>query len=406
MKPRPPRPTKAPALPEFIALMAMMSALVAFSIDAMLPALPAIATELSPLAVNQAQLVLGAFILGLGLGTMLSGPLSDSLGRRHVLISGVAIYLVGALWAAQATSLNALLAARLLQGLGASGPRVVTMAIARDLYKGAQMARIMSYVMIVFALVPAIAPLLGQTITGLWGWRSVFLAFMVFAALMASWFGLRQPETLPPESRRPLSAAKLLAALKEVFATPTSRLSILVLTLASAMLFSTLTSVQQIFDMTYGRAQVFPLYFGAIAILASSSGFLNARLVERLGMRAMVRAMMTAQVGLSTAMILTSFVVSNQTLSFAIYLIWVFSLFFQAGLTFGNLNALALEPLGHIAGLASSVITSLQTIGAVLIAAPLGLAFDGTARPLALGVLVMASLAFWLTGRIKRPGEA
>ncbi len=399
------KPTKAPALPEFIALMAMMSALVAFSIDAMLPALPAIAAELSPLAVNKAQLVLGAFILALGVGTMFSGPLSDRFGRRKVLIIGVAIYLGGALWAAQASSLNALLAARFLQGLGASGPRVVTMAIARDRYKGAQMARIMSFVMIVFALVPAIAPLLGQALTGLWGWRSVFLAFMVFALLMASWFALRQPETLARAHRRPLSVGNILAALREVFTHPTSRLSIMVLTLASGMLFSVLTSVQQIFDLTYGRAAVFPVYFGVIAIFAASSGFINARLVERLGMRAMVRAMLGVQICLSAAMILTTFVFGYQTLSFAVYLIWTFTLFFQAGLTFGNLNALALEPLGHIAGLASSVITSIATIGAIAIAAPLGLAFDGTPRPLALGILGMAMLAYWLTGRIKRPGE-
>ncbi len=399
------RPVHAPALPEFIALLAMMSALVALSIDAMLPALPAIARELSPQAVNKAQLVLGAFILALGIGTLFAGPLSDRFGRRAVLISGVAIYLLGALWAARADSLNALLAARFLQGLGGSGPRVVTMAIARDRYQGAQMARIMSYVMIVFALVPAIAPLLGQAVTALWGWRSVFVAFMVFALLMASWFSLRLPETLPVEKRRPLSLAKILEALREVFTHPTSRLSILVLTLASAMLFSTLTSVQQIFDISFGRAAVFPLYFGAIAILASSSGFLNARLVERLGMRAMVRAMLAAQMLLSGLMIVASFAVSGAGLSFAIYLVWTFSLFFQAGLTFGNLNALALEPLGHIAGLASSVITALGTIGAIVIAVPLGLAFDGTPRPLAMGVLVMAALGHWLTGRIKRPGE-
>ncbi len=406
MKPILPRPTKAPPLPEFIALMAMMSALVALSIDAMLPALPQIAADLSPGAANRAQLVVGAFILGLGLGTLFSGPFSDAFGRRPVLIGGIALYLAAALWAARAQSLDALLAARLIQGLGASGPRVVTMAIVRDRYRGARMARIMSYVMIVFSLVPAIAPLLGQTISARWGWRALFVAFMGFAALIAGLSLLRQPETLPGERRRALSIARLWAALVEVFAHRTSRLAILVLMLASGMLFSTLTSVQLIFDRTYGRGQSFPLYFGAIAVLASSAGFLNARLVERLGMRAMVRGMMAVQVGLSALMLLAGFLLPAGGLSFALYLFWTLSLFFQAGLSIGNLNALALEPLGHIAGLASSVTTALGTTGAVLIAAPLGLAFDGSARPLAMGVLGMAALAFWLTGRIRRPGEA
>lgn len=398
-------PTTQPAMPEFIAMMAMMAALVAFSIDAMLPALPDIAQELTPDAINRAQLVLGAFILALGIGTIFAGPLSDRFGRRPVLISGVGIYLAGAFWATQADSLNALLAARFLQGLGSSGPRVVTMAIARDRYKGAEMARIMSFVMIVFSLVPAFAPLIGQQLTLVFGWRAVFGAFMVFSILMATWFSQRQPETLAVKDRRPMKAATILAAIREVFTHPTSRLSIFVMTLASAMLFSVLTSVQQVFDITYGRGASFPFYFGGIAILATSSGFLNARLVERLGMRAMVRAILAVQVVLSSLMILTTFVFANQTLAFVFYLIWTFSMFFQAGMTFGNLNALALEPMGHIAGLAASVVTSVATIGSIFIAAPLGLAFDGTPRPLAMGILVMAILAYILTGRIKRPGE-
>ncbi len=398
-------PEKHPALPEFIALMAMMAALVAFSIDAMLPALPEIAADLTPDAPNGAQLVLGSFILAMGVGTLLAGPLSDRFGRRPVVMYGVAIYAIGALFAWQAQSLAALMAARFLQGIGSAGPRVVTMAIARDRYKGAKMARIMSYVMIVFSLVPALAPLIGAQVTGAFGWRAIFLAFVLFSGVIAGWFFLRQPETLAIEARRPLRVRPVLEAVKEVFTHPTTRLSILVMTLAMAILFSTLTSVQQIFDTTYGRAGEFPYYFGTIAIFAASSGFVNARLVERLGMRAMVRGMLSVQIIISTLMILNTFFVENLTLSFAFYVLWTFSLFFQAGMTIGNLNALALEPMGHIAGMAASIVTSISTIGAIFIAVPLGLAFDGSAQPLAMGVLGMAALAFWLTGRIRRPGE-
>lgn len=398
-------PQKQPSLPEFIAMMAMMAALVAFSIDAMLPALPEIGAELSPDALNQAQLVIGAFVLALGLGTLVAGPLSDRFGRRPVVMFGVAVYVVGALLAWRAESLEALLVARALQGLGSAGPRVVTMAITRDRYAGRQMARIMSFVMIVFSVVPALAPLIGAQVANAFGWRAIFLVFVLFSCAVAGWFFLRQPETLAPEARAPLRFSRITAAIGEVFRHPTTRLSIFVQTLAFAMLFSTIISVQQVFDITYGRPESFPLYFGVIALFAASSGFLNAWLVERLGMRALVRGMLMVQVGLSTLMIITTFLVTNQNLSFALYVFWTFSMFFQAGMTIGNLNALALEPMGHIAGLAASVVTSVSTIGSILIAVPIGLAFDGTARPLAMGVLVLAIAAFYLTGKIRRPAE-
>ncbi len=396
---------KQPALPEFIALMAMMTALVAFSIDAMLPALPAIASDLVPEDVNRAQLVLGVFIIALGLGTLFAGPLSDRFGRRPVLVFGVVIYAIGALLAWAAPTLEALLAARLLQGLGCAGPRVVTMAITRDRFSGAQMARIMSYVMIVFSLVPALAPLLGAQITNAFGWRTVFLAFIGFSFLMGMWFFIRQPETLMPEKRAALSISSLARAVKEILGHPTTRLTIIISALGFAMLFTTLSSVQQVFDITYGNGPEFPYYFGAIALLATSSGFINAHFVERLGMRAMIKGILVLQVGLSSFMLLSTFIVSDASLSFVIYIIWVFSMFFQAGLMFGNLNALALEPMGHIAGLAASVITAFSTIGAMVIAIPLAMSFDGTARPIAVGVLACAILALFLTTRIKRPGE-
>ncbi len=403
--PAPLTPARRPALPEFIALMAMMTAIVAFSIDAMLPALPRIAADLSPAAPNRAQLVIGAFLGALGLGTLIAGPLSDRFGRKRVVLAGLAIYIAGALWAWRAGSLTGLLAARALQGLGAAGPRVVVQAIARDLYKGRQMARIMSFVMIVFSLVPALAPSVGAVIEAYWNWRVIYLAFVGFAGAVGLWFTLRQPETLPPQSRTPLSPARLWRELREVFSHPTTRLSALVMILSSGMLFSTLSTVQPIFDITYGRAASFPLYFGAIAILATSAGFLNARLVVRLGMRAMVRAMLAVQVGLSATMIASTFILGPTPAGFAVFVVWVFSIFFQAGLTIGNLNALALEPMGHIAGLAASAVTALATIGALVLAVPIGLAFDGTPRPLGMGVLAMAALGFWLTGRIRRPGE-
>lgn len=399
-------PTQRLGQTEFIALMAMVVATVAFSIDAMLPALPQIGAALSPDNLNNAQLIITSFVLGMGIGTMFTGPLSDAYGRKPVMIAGAVVYVVGCglAWAAQ--SLELMLAARVLMGLGASGPRVVAMALVRDIYQGRDMARIMSFVMAVFALVPALAPILGHFIILGFGWRAIFAAFMLFSVITLLWLLIRQPETLMPGNRRPLSIAALYTATAQMFAHRTARLSIAVQTLVFGILFIVLSSTQQVFDVTFGQGAHFHYWFGGIAILAASASLLNARLVMRLGMRAIIKAMLTIQIGITLAMIAITAIDGPYWLAFGTYVIWVTGNFFQAGLTIGNLNALAMEDMGHIAGLAASIIAAISTIGAVLIAAPIALMFDGTPLPMAVGALVAASIALWLTTKIKRPGEA
>ena len=399
-------PTQRLGQTEFIALMAMVVATVAFSIDAMLPALPQIGAALSPDNLNNAQLIITSFVLGMGIGTLFTGPLSDAYGRKPVMIAGAVVYVVGCglAWAAQ--SLELMLAARVLMGLGASGPRVVAMALVRDIYQGRDMARIMSFVMAVFALVPALAPTLGHFIILGFGWRAIFAAFMLFSVITLLWLLIRQPETLMPGNRRPLSIAALYTATAQMFAHRTARLSIAVQTLVFGILFIVLSSTQQVFDVTFGQGAHFHYWFGGIAILAASASLLNARLVMRLGMRAIIKAMLTIQIGITLAMIAITAMDGPYWLAFGTYVIWVTGNFFQAGLTIGNLNALAMEDMGHIAGLAASIIAAISTIGAVLIAAPIALMFDGTPLPMAVGALVAASIALWLTTKIKRPGEA
>ena len=391
---------------EFIALVAMLTATVAFAVDSLLPALPAIGAEMTPDAPNNAQLLLTAFIFGLGLATFVTGPLSDAFGRKPVMIGGALVYSAAALLAWAADSFAVVIAARVLMGIGAAGPRVVALALVRDLYAGRDMARISSIVMMVFTLVPALAPLMGAAIIAGFGWRTVFLAYVVFSVISMLWLGLRQPETLPAPARRPLSAAALLGALREVLGHPTVRLSILVQTLCYTMLFALISTVQPIFDVTFGRADSFPLWFGGLAVVAASSSFLNALLVGRLGMRALVRAMLGVQIGATLLMLAAQMVALPDTAAFAVFIAWLLVLFFQTGLTIGNLNALAMEPVGHIAGMAASLVSGLATVGSVILAAPVGLAFNGTAVPLALAVLVCSGLGVVLTGRIRRPGEA
>ena len=398
-------PTKRLPQGEFIALMAMVAATVAFSIDAMLPALPEMGAQLSSDNLNRAQLIITSFVLGMGVGTLFTGPLSDAYGRKPVMIGGAAVYVIACGVAWQAQSLEIMLAARLLQGLGAAGPRVVAMALIRDLYAGSDMARILSFVMVVFAIVPALAPTMGHYIVIAFEWRAIFLTFMLFSFMTTVWLLLRQPETLTPENRRPLSIRALASASVEMFTHRTARLSIFIQTLTFAMLFSMISSTQQVFDVTYGQGDVFHLWFGGIAIVAASSSFLNARLVGRLGMRAMIKAMYTAQITVTLGLILLLLSGSPFGLGFPAYVLWVTANFFQAGLTIGNLNALAMEEMGHIAGLAASIIAAVATIGAVIIAAPIALMFNGTAMPMAIGTLICASIALLLTTMIKRPGE-
>ena len=398
--PTPERPAPGLRQGEFVALMAMLSAVVAFGIDAMLPALPEIGRALTPGDLNRAQLIITSFVLGLGIGTFFTGPLSDRFGRRPVIVGGGLVYILGALIAWRAGSLEAVLAGRLVQGLGAAGPRVAALAMVRDLYEGRAMARIMSFVMLIFTLVPAIAPTLGWGIMQLAGWRGVFLAFVLFAAIALGWLMLRQPETLPVAARRPIGARSLLAATGEVFGHRTTRLSILVQTLGFGMLFGMLSSIQQIFA-GLGEADRFHLWFGGIAAIAASGTLANAVLVGRFGMRAIVKTVLAAQVVLSLALILVLLSGPPQPWQLAAVVTWCVGLFAQAGLTIGNLNALAMTPVGHIAGLAASVIASVATVGAVVIAVPVGLAFDGTALPLAVAVALLAALGFAVTRTIR-----
>jgi DHA1 family bicyclomycin/chloramphenicol resistance-like MFS transporter len=385
---------------EFIALMAMLAATVAVSIDAMLPALPQIAEELTPENINQAQMILTMFVLGMGLGTFFTGPLSDTFGRKPVMLWGAVLYTVSAFIAAQAQTLEVLLIARVCQGIGAAGPRVVAMAVVRDLYMGRGMAQIVSFIMVIFTLVPAIAPLLGSILIDAYSWRAVFYGFMVFSVVSAAWLAFRLPETLPVTRRRPFRAESLRSAVVEMFVHPVVCLSILVQSLCFAMLFSMLSSVQQIYDITFDRADTFALWFGFVAIVAGSSGFLNASLVIRLGMMFLVRAMLIAQVGFSALMVAIAYAASaghiSDTLFFAFFVFWQITVFFQAGMTLGNLVAIAQEPMGHIAGMAASVIGAVATVVGVTLAIPVGLMFDGTPIPLAAAMLLEAGLALYL----------
>jgi MFS transporter, DHA1 family, multidrug resistance protein len=390
---------------EFIALVAMMFATVAFSIDAMLPALPEIAQELTPRDPNRAQLILTSFVLGMGIGTFFAGPLSDSFGRKRVIVWGGVLYCLGAALAWAAPTLELVLLGRVVQGLGAAAPRIVTMAMVRDLHSGRAMARIMSFAMMVFTLVPAVAPLIGAQIMAFTGWRGIFGAFLVFSVLSIGWVTLRQPETLAPDHRRPFRLAPLAAATREVLTTRVVVVAILIQSALFGMLFGALSQIQPLFSQTFGKGDSFPLWFALIALLSAPASLLNATFVLRLGMRRILGLSLGGVAVFSGVMAAVFWAgILPPSLAFAGFFLWVTGLFFSVGLTLGNLNALAMEPMGHIAGLAASVISAIATVVGVGLAVPLGLAFDGTAQPIALGAAILSMLAWVLLQTMPRRG--
>lgn len=382
---------------EFTAMMAMLFATIAFSIDAMLPALPEIAAELVPDQVNRAQLVLTFLMLGMGLGILVAGPVSDAVGRKPTILGGFLIYFAGALIAWRAQSIEVMLAARFLQGLGAAGPRVVSMALVRDLYRGREMAKVTSTVMMVFMLVPALAPSVGALIIAGFGWRAVFLAFVLFGGISCLWILSRQAETLPPARRRPLERRILWDGLREVLGDREVRIYTIVMSLGFGQMFGLLSSAQQLYT-SYGQAPNFPKWFALMAVLAGTGSVFNARFVERLGMRRIATNAYLMQVVVSAGMLVVQMTLG---MPFWLFFLWAVSVFFMAGVTFGNLNAMAMQSMGHVAGMVASVTGSVSTVLAMLIAAPLGLAFNGTPLPLLVGTFVCSSLALWLMHRAR-----
>ena len=397
-------PLPAPKRPlpfvELVLLLAALMSTVAFSIDSALPALPALAVRFTPDNVSLAQLVVSAFVLGFGAGQFVAGPFADSYGRRLTLTLGAVLFIAGALGARQAGSLEDLLAFRALQGFGAAASRVVSQAVMRDLFSGRAQARVGSLVFSFFVIVPAVAPLIGQQIIARLGWQGLFATYAWFGLWVLAWFLIRQPETLPPERRRSFHPAKVFAAIWEVLRTPVARRYLIVATLAFGQLMAYLSSAQQIYVEALGAGSRFPLYFAGVALASGLSGFLNARLVMRLGMRPMASWAFASQIVFATALwgLWATGLADNlsQPTRLWLFILWSITLFFMNGLTFGNITALAMEPLGHIAGTAAAVIGALSSILAVAIAAPVGLAYNGTPAPLLAGVALCSIAAFAL----------
>lgn len=348
-----------------------------------------IAADLTPQAPVRAQLIVPYFVIGLGVGTFFTGPLSDAFGRRPVVIGGGLLYLLGAMLSWMAPTLETLLVARVLQGLGAAGARVVAMAIIRDRFSGREMAQVTSFVIMIFTLVPALAPTIGAGLIWAFGWHGISAAFLVFAIAIGLWFFLRQPETLRPEDRRALQLLPLLGAMGEVLAHPLVRRVVLVQVCVFGMLFTLLAVAQPIFDVVMNRASSFHFWFGAVAFVSMSASMLNARIVVRFGMEQIARVALWLHIAGTLCYLgalQTGLLADTALLPFFLWLAMSFS---AVALVAGNLNAVALQPMGHLAGTASSVITAASTVGAGLLAIPASGLFHTSQVPVLWAILVM-----------------
>lgn len=362
---------------EFVPLIALLMSLVALAIDAMLPALPAIGRDLGAPRPNDVQFVITSLFLGLGLGQMLFGPLSDRIGRKPAIHAGLALFMAGCLVSIFATTFEVMIAGRFLQGIGVAGPRVVTVALVRDQYQGRQMARLMSFAMAVFILVPTVAPALGQVILWLGGWRTIFTTFFAIAAIAFAWFTLRQPETLPAERRRSFSPRAIGRVVAEILRIRTA----LGYTLATGFVFAPfvayLSSAQQIFQDAYGTGVLFPVYFGVLALAIGGASLMNGRLVMTYGMRRLLSFAAVSITVISLVAWAGAFAFDGLP-PLWLFMAYLLTVFLCIGLLFGNLNALAMEPLGHIAGVGAAVVASLSTFVSVPLGALVGQSFDGT----------------------------
>jgi MFS transporter, DHA1 family, multidrug resistance protein len=401
-----------PGFREFVALMALTMGITALAIDVLLPGFPHVGRTFAVANPNDLQLLVYVYMVGFGTAQLLYGPAADIVGRKPVLMVGLAIYAAGCVVAMLAPSFTVLLAARLLQGVGGAAGRVLSIAVVRDRYAGREMARVMSITMMVFLMVPILAPTLGELLLWTGHWEVVFAVMLLLDAVLIVWFGRRMPETLHPEFRRPFSAASIAGGVRLTLG---NRLAMGYGT-AIGLLFGCIMiyvgSAQQIFDAgLYHLGSLFPVMFGLVGLAMAAGTLTNSRLVRRIGMRRMSHGGLVGFVVVSLLLAGAALATAGRPP------LWLFMVLLAASqyltsLAFPNFNAMAMEPLGAIAGTASSVLGFYTTILGALAGLVVGRAFDGSVLPLALGfsalgIVALAAVLFAERGRLfqtQQPG--
>lgn len=377
---------------EFTLLMALMMSIVAISIDALLPALGIIGNELKVANPNHVQLVIGFIFGGMAIGQLIAGPLSDAMGRKPILYGGIVLYLVGSVICYVSSDFHMLLAGRFIQGLGVAAPYVTAVSVVRDKYAGRDMAKVMSLVMMIFILVPAIAPSLGQAVMHLSGWRAIFFLYIGYSIVIGLWIAFRLEETLAPEHRIPMKIGAFAHGFRHIISNRTTVMYTLCMGLCFGSFIGYLGASQQIFQDQFGVGETFSLYFGGLALVLGVASLTNSRIVARFGMRYIcVRAM--GCIVLASAIFLAMHYIVEITLP--MFVVYAAILFFSFGLMFGNLNAIAMEPMGDVAGMASAITGAVSSVISLSFGTLIGQMYDNTLIPIACGFLGLGGIA-WL----------
>jgi len=393
---------------EFVVLIAAIMALNPLAMDMMLPALPEIGAAFRVTDANHLQTVLSTFLLGFGVGQFVIGPLSDRYGRRPVLIGGMILYGIASALTLIAPSFETLLLARALQGLSTAATRVIATSVVRDCYVGRRMASVMSLAQMIFISVPVLAPSLGQLVMfASHEWHSVFVVLLLFGVVILGWTALRLPETLDEDKRKSLAVRDVLGYFRETLTNRQTLGYALAAGCLMGTMFAYVFSAQQVFTEIYRLGNRFPLAFAAIALGVAVAGFVNARIVGKLGMRVISHA---ALIGFMAASLIMIIAANLDMLVLPLYMLLATITMFTFGLMISNFTALAMEPLGHIAGTASSLYGSITTLIGIAFGSAIGQAYDGTMIPLTTGffactVIALAVVLVTERGKMFRPSK-
>ena len=394
---------------EFVVMMASLMSITALSIDTMLPALPHIAEELHITDPNDRQMIITIFMIGLGIGSLIYGPVSDRFGRRPVLMVAAALQLLSTFICVIAPSFDILLIARLLAGLSIASGRVVAISIVRDCFRGDAMARIMSLVMVTFIIVPVFAPTLGSIVLLVAPWRGIFALLLLFIILLGAWQYFRLPETLPPENRVAIGPRDLWATFLEVVTNRNSIGHMLASGVTMGGLIGFVVSIQQIFFDVFDAGEFFPVGFALITMWMGIGSLLNSRLVERIGARRLSQGAVIMLIAVSLIHSLLIVAGYEHLVLFIVIQAITTTCFSFSG---ANFSAISLEPFKRGAGLASSIQAALTIILSAALGGLVGASFDGTVLPMSLGFLAFGVLAFLIIAWAERwrlfarPGHA